>query len=230
MKDKKGILLPQKPLSVQLKVRLVADLAFAYLHQIDLHKTVYSINKHPERTPAIYAIWHGYQWGLGLFEKEERPKINILISRSNDGEIIARLCDHLGFSLIRGSWQRDGDKALRTMMKTLENGENIGFTVDGPKGPCQHVKKGLIVLAKLSQKPIIPIIPYTGKKISFNSWDKIQVPTRIAMKSSIIFGDPIYVPEDADAAVEEEYRQKVENYMFELEKDLIIEHNKYWRE
>ena len=56
------------------------------------------------------------------------------------------------------------------------------------------------------------------------------MPTRIFMKSSIIFGDPIYVPEDANDSVEEEFRQKVENYMFELEKDLIIEHKQYWRE
>lgn len=230
MKDKKGIYLSEKPLKVQLKVKFIADSVFAYLHQIDLHKKVYSINKHPEITPAIYAIWHGYQWGLGLFTPEERAKINILISKSNDGEIISRLCDHLGFKLIRGSLKRGGDTALREMITTLENGENIAFTVDGPKGPCQKVKKGLIRLAKLSKAPIIPIVPYTGKKISFNSWDKCQVPTRIFMKSSMIFGDPVHIPDYNDDKTEEEYRQKVENYMFDLEKDLIIEHKKYWRE
>ncbi|MCR4881696.1 MAG: lysophospholipid acyltransferase family protein [bacterium] len=230
MKDKKGIYLHEKPLKVQWKVRLVADAAFAYLHQLDANKRLYEINKPAERIPAIYALWHGYQWGLGLFEQEIRPKTNILISKSNDGEIIARLCDHLGFSLIRGSMRRGGDTALREMITSLENGESIAFTVDGPKGPCQQVKKGLIKLAKLSKKPIIPFVPYTGKKISFNSWDKCQVPTRIFLKASIIYGNPIYVPEDADDSIEEEYRQKVENYMFELEKDLIIEHKQYWRE
>ena len=230
MKDKKGIYLSDKPLLLQLKIKLIADSAFAYLHQIDLHKKVYYINKYEEKKPAIYTLWHGYQWGLGLFTPEERHKIHILISKSNDGEIIARLCDHLGFKLIRGSSKRGGDNALREMITTLENGGNIAFTVDGPKGPCQKVKKGLIRLAKLSQAPIVPIIPYTGKKISFNSWDKCQVPTRIFMKSSLIFGDPIYVPADADEKTEEEFRQKVENYMFELEKDLIIEHKQYWRE
>ena len=228
MKDKKGINLSEKPFKLRMKIRLIADIAFAYLHQIDLHKKHHNINKPKEKIPAIYAIWHGYQWGLGLFEPEERSAISILISRSNDGEIISRLCDHLGFSLIRGSLKRGGDTALREMITTLEKGESIAFTVDGPKG--QQVKKGLIKLAKLSKAPIIPIIPYTSKKISFNSWDKCQVPTRIFMKSSMIFGDPIYVPEDADDSIEEEFRQKVENYMFELEKDLIIEHKQYWRE
>jgi len=230
MNVKRGVNLQDKPFSLQLKIRLIADLAFAYLHQIDVHKKVFNINKNPDNTPAIYALWHGYQWGLGLFTKEERAKINILISQSNDGEIISRLCDHLGFKLIRGSLNRGGDTALREMIKSIEEGENIAFTVDGPKGPKQKVKKGLIKLAKLSKAPIIPIIPYTKKKISFNSWDRCQVPTRIFMKSSFIFGDPIFVPEDADENKEEELRQEVENYMFELEKDLIIEHNQYWRE
>ena len=182
MKDKKGINLSDKPFKLRMKIRLIADCSFAYLHQIDLHKKVYDINKKTELKPVIYALWHGYQWGLGLFTPEERARINILISKSNDGEIIARLCDHLGFSLIRGSTKRGGDTALREMITTIENGENIAFTVDGPKGPCQKVKKGLIKLAKLSKAPIVPIIPYTGKKITFNSWDKCQVPTRIFMK------------------------------------------------
>ena len=230
MKDKKGINLSDKPFKLRMKIRLIADAAFAYLHQLDVLKEIYEINKPVERKPAIYALWHGYQWGLGLFENEIRPKTNILISKSNDGEIIARLCDHLGFSLIRGSLKRGGDTALREMITAFENGENIAFTVDGPKGPCQKVKKGLIKLAKLSKAPIIPFVPYTSKKITFNSWDKCQVPTRFFLKASIIYGDPIYVPADADDTVEEEYRQKVENYMFDLEKELIKAHKEHWRE
>ena len=230
MNVKRGVNLQDKPFSVQLKIRLIADAAFAYLHQVDVHKKVHYINKKSDCTPAIYALWHGYQWGLGLFAKEERAKINILISQSNDGEIISRLCDHLGFKLIRGSLKRGGDTALREMIKSVEDGESIAFTVDGPKGPAQKIKKGLIKLAKLSKAPIIPIIPYTKRKISFNSWDKCQVPTTIFMKSSFIFGDPVYVPADADENQEEELRQKIEDYMFELEKDLIIEHKQYWRE
>ena len=45
----------------------------------------------------------------------------------------------------------------------------------------------------------------------------------------MLFGDPIYVPKDADEAMEEECRLKVEQVLSDLEKDVVIEFKQTWR-
>jgi len=224
----KGLRLEEKTKGQQFKIKLISRIVFCYLHLLDIIASKHLFNFKPEQKPVIYAMWHGYQWGLGIFPAEVRKNIHILISLSNDGETIARICHFLGFSLVRGSQKRQGEKALREMITELKNQKNIVFMVDGPKGPKQKVKKGIIRLAKMAQVPIVPIVPYTSDKISFNSWDNYQVPINLFAKGSIIFGEPIYVPHDATEEVEEEKRLELENYMFELEKDLLVKHKKYW--
>jgi len=222
----KGLYLETKTPKEQRKIKLLSNLAFAYLHQLDIHATKNMINYNKPDSPVIYAMWHACQWGLGMFPAEDRLPIHILVSLSNDGEMISRVCHLLGFSLVRGSQGRQGEKATRDILNELHNGNNIAFMVDGPKGPKQKIKKGIIRIAKMAKVPIIPIIPYTNQKISFNSWDNFQLPCNIWAKASMIFGKPIYVTEEDN---EEEKRLELENYMFELEKDVIIEHRHYLR-
>ena len=164
----KGLHLEEKTPSQQFRIKLFSDLAFAYLHQLDIQAKKFLVNYKPETSPAIYALWHGYQWGLGLFPQEDREKLHILISHSIDGEMIARVCHLMGFSLIRGSHKRGGEQAIRDILSETKTSKNIAFMVDGPKGPKQKVKKGIIKIAKMAQVPIIPIVPYTDKKICFN--------------------------------------------------------------
>src|SRR5688572_17038484 len=63
----------------------------------------------------IYAFWHenillpAYQYG--------RPDIWVLISQHADGQMIAEVCRHLRFRLVRGSTTRGGAEAVRQMLK-----------------------------------------------------------------------------------------------------------------
>ena len=222
----KGLYLESKTPKEQRKIKLLSDIAFAYLHFLDVRVKKYLVNYQKPETPVIYAVWHGYQWALGLFPLEDRKQINILISLSNDGEMIARVCHLMGFSLVRGSQGRQGEKATRDILHELQNGNNIAFMVDGPKGPKQKVKKGIIRLAKMSNAPIVPIVPYTKQKICFNSWDNFQLPYGTWAKMSMMFGKPIYVADEDD---EETKRLELEQALFDLEKDVIIEHRHYFR-
>ena len=210
----------------KLQLNLVGDVVFQVLHQMDIRIKKKLINFDISKRPAIYAVWHGYQWGIGLFDPADRKNINVLVSLSNDGEIIARICHLLGFSLVRGSHKRKGEQATREMLSELERGQSIAFTVDGPRGPKQKVKKGIIRIAKMAQVPIIPIVPYMKDKKCFDSWDNYQVPWTFWIKGTLAFGEPIYVPADADEAAEEEYRLKLEQVMFDVEKEAIEEHKK----
>ncbi|MDD3150226.1 MAG: lysophospholipid acyltransferase family protein [Candidatus Gastranaerophilales bacterium] len=197
-----------------LKISLLSNLAYYLFKLSDLTMT-YKNNNMPKDVPAIYAVWHGRQCCIGGIPN--RKNLNVLISPSNDGEIIARIVEKMGFSIIRGSRGRDGAKAVLKMVNALKEGKNIAFTVDGPKGPFGKVNKGLIKLAKMAQVPIIPLmgIARNGIVINFNSWDKYQMPI-INATTINNYGTPIMVPEDATSEQEEAIRLQIEKELFRL--------------
>lgn len=194
-------------------VTIASTAAYAGLCVLDKSYIKKTVNHKPDLS-CIYAIWHGWQYGLlNIFP---RKKLYLLISPSLDGEIIARVSQNLGFSTVRGSMKRDGSKALREILKILKNGDSIAYTVDGPKGPIYKVKDGVIKIAQMSQKPIVPVVPSVNWKIEAPTWDKYKVPMLFA-KIKSVFGEPIYVPKKLTDEEIEEYRLNLENELFRLQ-------------
>ena len=64
--ENNGLRLDEKTPFQRFKIKLLSSLAFSYLHPLDIHTKKYLVNFNPENKPVIYAMWHGYQWGLGL--------------------------------------------------------------------------------------------------------------------------------------------------------------------
>ena len=65
--------------------------------------------------PLIYAFWH--RCLLACAWRFRNGNLHILISRSFDGELIARTVERLGFVAVRGSSSRDGAVGLRNMQR-----------------------------------------------------------------------------------------------------------------
>ena len=197
------------------RIYTLASLMLIYLWPMDKTIRTKKINFKPELAPAIYAVWHGKQYGL--LSIVPRKDVHILISQSNDGESISVASTVLGFSTVRGSTNRGGTKALRDSLKILKNGKSIAFTVDGPKGPIYKVKEGVIKMAQIAQVPIIPIMPVAKRTLNFKTWDKYQLPYWFE-KTVALYGDPIYVPRQLTPEEEENFRLGLENKLFELDK------------
>ncbi|MEP7076856.1 MAG: lysophospholipid acyltransferase family protein [Acidobacteriota bacterium] len=163
-----------------------------------------------DRKLPVYATWHD-QIFLGTFYLKRRG-IVFLTSQSFDGEYIARFLQRLGFGVIRGSSTRGGAKGLVKMIRGMNAGLAMGFTVDGPKGPRHEVKSGVVLLAKKTGNPILPFMLRPRKYWTLNSWDGLQIPqpfTRAMMR----FGEPIEVPQDAGD-------EEIENIRAELQSEL----------
>lgn len=145
--------------------------------------------------PALLAIYHGEILPLLLYASKKKD-IGVLVSKHADGEIIARIVRYLGLKVIRGSTDygrnRGGFKALFLLKKTLEEGLNIAITVDGPKGPCCKVSKGILYLSWLSKRPIFPVRVSVEKKVTLKSWDKFIIPLP-GTKVKVLIGSPIFV-------------------------------------
>ncbi|RLB66924.1 MAG: hypothetical protein DRH08_04995, partial [Deltaproteobacteria bacterium] len=67
----------------------------------------------------------------------------------------------------------------------------LGFTPDGPKGPRHIVKEGVVQLARISGRPIVPIAFACSNGHRFQSWDRFLLPYPWG-KAVYSFGEPLY--------------------------------------
>lgn len=161
---------------------------------------------------AILAFWHGQQ--LMMLFGYRGTGTHALISQHGDGEIIARIVARFGHKAVRGSSTRGGAGALRALIKLGRSGQDVAVTPDGPKGPRQVVKLGVIQMAKASGLPIVPMIFACSKKL-FASWDRFMVPYPFS-RGLFLYGSPLWVPREADAAMLETLRAELEAALNQL--------------
>jgi lysophospholipid acyltransferase (LPLAT)-like uncharacterized protein len=141
-----------------------------------------------------------------------------MVSRSKDGEIIARVLKLFGFRSARGSSSRGGKEALQVMIETINREQcSGGLVADAPRGPFGVAKIGIVKLAKETGLPLIPVMWWAKRKIMFNSWDKTLMPlpfTRIIF----FYEAPIFVPPEASNERVEEIRAQLTDQLNEMHK------------
>ncbi len=173
-------------------------------------------------SPAIAALWHG-QHILGPAISPRRHKIVAMFSRSADAELNALVAEKLGFETVRGSGGRKGErdvrkggaKALIMLKKTIDRGCNVAMIADIPHGTPREAGLGIVTLARISGRPIVPVaIATSRRKVLERTWDKTTINLPFG-RSAVILGDPIYVTSDADEATMEEKRREVTNSLNE---------------
>jgi lysophospholipid acyltransferase (LPLAT)-like uncharacterized protein len=132
--------------------------------------------------PEIYCFWH--QCVLPCTVYFRRAYATILISRSFDGELIARILRFFGYSAVRGSSSRGAREGLLGLQKVIQSGGTAIFTADGPRGPIYQTKMGPIKLAQMTGAPIGVFHLEPEDAWTLNSWDRFLIPkpfTRIVV-------------------------------------------------
>jgi lysophospholipid acyltransferase (LPLAT)-like uncharacterized protein len=93
-----------------------------------------------------------------------------------DGEFGAMIVRNLGGEVIRGSSSHTGARALRDYYQALAHeGVSPAITPDGPRGPPWKFKPGAVLLAQLSQRPMIPLA-YAASRAWKIKWDRFVIP------------------------------------------------------
>jgi len=136
---------------------------------------------------VIYAFWH--QRLLPLCFTHRKQGINVLVSTHKDGEIIARVISNLGFGTVRGSSTRRGLKAFFEMVSDERQHFDLAVTPDGPKGPSKVLKPGLLLLARRTGRPVVPLANAVWPRIELRSWDRFHLPWPGA-RCSVVLGEP----------------------------------------
>ena len=171
----------------------------------------------------IFCCWHNRLF-LGPHLLPRNRIINALQSSHSDGMITSIAFKYLGMNVILGSSMNGGMQAFRKMIKCIQNGESIAITPDGPKGPKETVKEGIIKLAQITGVPIVPLVWTTKKFKLINSWDHFVIPFPFS-KGVYTFGEPIYIDKKINKKKFEISRLEVENEIKRLTKLINNESN-----
>ncbi|MDZ4790568.1 MAG: glycosyltransferase N-terminal domain-containing protein [Hyphomicrobiales bacterium] len=167
--------------------------------------------------PCIATVWHG-QGFMALPTRPPSMKVKVLVTRHGDGQFAGHALSGLGAELIHGAGaagrkrKRDkgGAQALRAMVKALADGYTVIITADMPGSPPRQAGLGVVTLARISGRPVVPIGLATSNSIALNTWSKFVINLPFS-KIGFAVGDPIDVPRQATAADMETARRAVED-------------------
>jgi hypothetical protein len=156
-----------------------------------------------QRAPSFIPVyWHQHQLFCVKYLLKQRGagvKLGFLISPSVDGELGAMLVRSVGATVIRGSSTHTGARALRDYYQALaQEGVSPSITPDGPRGPPWKFKPGAVLLAQLSQRPMIPLA-YAASRAWKIKWDRFVIPKPLS-RIVVAIGEPVYVAKGLDAA------------------------------
>lgn len=155
-----------------------------------------------------FAHWHGDE--LALLPRFGPLHATILVSHSQDGEIMARGAHFLGYHVVRGSSSRGAVGGMMALIKASRQGFHGSLAVDGPRGPRHVCKPGIV---RLTQKAGVPLLP-TGVAVSRahvfeKSWNKTYLPLPLS-RQVFFFGQPLSFGPQKDAESLDAYCRQVE--------------------
>lgn len=145
--------------------------------------------------PFIYALWHSRILPLLYLHRHEA--MVLLISRHRDGQHLATLAERWGYRFVRGSSQRGGEVGLLGVVRAVAAGNIVALTPDGPRGPAEQVKPGIVAAAQHANVPIIPAGARPSRAWWLDSWDRFCIPRPFA-RIDVCYGAPIAVAPGKD--------------------------------
>jgi len=157
--------------------------------------------------PVIYSFWHRAVFPASWMWRKQR--IAVMVSRSFDGEYIARIIERLGFVAVRGSSSRGGAGALLGMKSVLERGESVAFTIDGPRGPKYVAKPGPVGLSKVTGIPMATFYVALSSFWLLKTWDDFMIPKPFS-RALVRLSRKTVVPEDADDTQMHDYHEQLQ--------------------
>jgi lysophospholipid acyltransferase (LPLAT)-like uncharacterized protein len=152
------------------------------------------------KEPLIWTFWHNRMFAVPLLRLRHTPHRTgaALTSGSRDGAIVAAVMKAFGQKAVRGSSSRRGAAAVRELAGTLEAGEDVAISPDGPRGPRYTVGPGVVFLAQQTGAGILPLHVEYSKAVRLKSWDGFMIPMPFA-EVRVICDEVIRVKAEADA-------------------------------
>jgi 3-deoxy-D-manno-octulosonic-acid transferase len=167
--------------------------------------------------PFILALWHGQFMLLPALPRDDIPT-RVMLALHRDAELMGIALSRHDLELIRGAGagikgrDRGGANAFRSAVSALAQGYTVAMTADVPPGPARKVGTGIITLARITGRPILPVALASSRYASLNTWSRMTINLPFSRLGGSI-GDPIRVPAELDDAGLEHYRALVERQL-----------------
>jgi lysophospholipid acyltransferase (LPLAT)-like uncharacterized protein len=160
--------------------------------------------------PVIYTVWHCHLLFPLYYVRRyypQLPPLVVMASPSRDGEFIGEVARGLGFTVCFGSRRKGGVRALKQLADYFRQGYSCGLIADGSRGPARVAQKGPLYLARETQAPLVPLAVASRRKITFNTWDRFELPLPFS-RMAVLVGEPLYVgPGDRGRLLEDRRRE-----------------------
>ena len=166
----------------------------------------------------VPVLWHGHQIaGLYLIRDWARRgfKPGFVISASVDGEVPADVARSWGAEVVRGSAKESAGLALRDALGLMKRGVSVVTMSDGPRGPKLEAKTGTVMMARMGNAPLVPIVCAASRAWTMNTWDSFMIPLPFA-RIALAVGEPIEVPKALSKDEIEATRQQLQKAMDSL--------------
>ena len=131
-----------------------------------------------QKGPSVLAVLHGHQLPLLLLHRN-RP-VDLMISRSRDGEWLSSTIHYWGYRAIRGGSSSGGVPAFLSARRSLRDGRIVAIAVDGPRGPAGQIQPGAQKLASVTDSPIVAVHVEASRAWRLASWDSFLIPKPFA--------------------------------------------------
>lgn len=161
---------------------------------------------------VILSFWHDQL--LMMANAYHGPKAKILISASKDGELIAKTMAYFGQEAVRGSSHRGGRAAFRELVALAREPVDLVITPDGPRGPRHQIKEGVVQLARITGRGVVPYTFQCSRGYRFASWDRFLFPYPLS-RGVFVYGPPLFFADGEDA---ETFRLRLDAAMQENER------------
>lgn len=163
--------------------------------------------------PAVGSFWH-YSVFFSLYFMRKKSGV-AMVSPSKDGEFVSRIVQGLGYETVRGSRNRGGLQAIKSLIRHMRNGKNAAIVADGSQGPARVVQAGCILLASRAKAPVLPFLWSCSRYKRFSSWDGTVLPLPFS-QVDFFYGEPLDVPEKIKKDEVEKYRLILEQRLNDL--------------
>ena len=177
---------------------------------------------------VVALFWHGRLMMIPYFAHfyTKKPPLAALTSLHRDGRLIGKLLEKMGFRIIGGSraqkqtqdkvTEGGGVKAFLELQRMLMTQKiYFGTPPDGPKGPYQHMSKGMLLLAQKTGTPVL-LASFSVKRAKvFKTWDRFMLAAPFN-KGVFMYSKTFIVPKDLKGDAFEKFRKEKEQELIAL--------------
>jgi hypothetical protein len=173
-----------------------------------------------KRKPFVFVFWHGsmtFPWW-----RMRHHNAAALVSQSKDGQLLADLLEHWGYTVLRGSSNRGSKEAMASMRSAVSDGHVLCVTPDGPRGPYHEMKMGAIRVAQTMNVPLVMMSVGYRRFRRLRSWDRFEIPLPFT-RARVLISDPITIDPDLLGEPLDDKRRELEKMMIAQYREAVLD-------